>query len=73
MVMVCDLCGIRIPERRRSELFVGIDGAMFMLALEDGTPIDTCVECHGAMRIEVLDRLACARERRAVERDGLIA
>lgn len=68
-VMTCDLCGKRIPEDYRREWFCGIDGTLFHLAREDGTPIDTCLDCHNLFRGEVMYRLACARENRSIERE----
>lgn len=71
MVTVCDLCGTRMPEQTRREWFVGIDGTLFTFACEQGDPIDTCSECHKVVRDEVMHRLACARERRSIERGRL--
>lgn len=69
MATVCDLCGKRIPDDFRRELFAGIDGTLFHFAQECGEPIDTCADCHGAVRTEVKYRLACAREDRMAERE----
>lgn len=66
-VRCCDLCGKRIPEVVARELFVGVDGVLFQLAKENGDPVDTCRDCHTALRDEVLYRLDVARERRSIE------